>query len=257
MIFRRVKAHIEKENWFAVFIDFLIVVVGVFIGIQVANWNEGQQNRTEEKELLLRLHQEVRDLNIIHHKEKLDYEARGKVLENLNPVLFSQQAIRPLSELECLRIVGSHVYRKPSDNLPVLDELLTTGRFDIFKDQAIKQKLSKYLLFRERQRGNHNERTNELFRLYSLHPDLISASLETKDNNSDGFEFLTGDKYQWAMKCDVEKMRNNAKFLNEYFDNVARTSNVIQAYRERELQLKELEKTLAVKLGLTSNGETS
>jgi len=40
MIFRRVKAHIEKENWFAVFVDFCIVVVGVFIGIQVANWNE-------------------------------------------------------------------------------------------------------------------------------------------------------------------------------------------------------------------------
>ena len=40
MLFRRVKAHIEKENWFAVFVDFLIVVVGVFIGIQVANWNK-------------------------------------------------------------------------------------------------------------------------------------------------------------------------------------------------------------------------
>jgi len=40
MIFRRIKAHIEKENWFAVGIDFCIVVIGVFIGIQVANWNE-------------------------------------------------------------------------------------------------------------------------------------------------------------------------------------------------------------------------
>ncbi|GLQ21684.1 hypothetical protein ACFFUB_09330 [Algimonas porphyrae] len=40
MIFRRIKAHVEKENWFAVGIDFAIVVVGVFIGLQVANWNE-------------------------------------------------------------------------------------------------------------------------------------------------------------------------------------------------------------------------
>ena len=37
MIFRRIKSHIEKENWFAVFIDLCIVVIGVFIGIQVAN----------------------------------------------------------------------------------------------------------------------------------------------------------------------------------------------------------------------------
>ena len=44
MILRRIKAHVEKENWFAVGIDFLIVVVGVFIGIQVANWNEARQD---------------------------------------------------------------------------------------------------------------------------------------------------------------------------------------------------------------------
>lgn len=49
MILRRIKAHVEKENWFAVFIDFCIVVVGVFIGIQVANWNEarGEERRAE------------------------------------------------------------------------------------------------------------------------------------------------------------------------------------------------------------------
>ena len=49
MIFRRIKSHIEKENWFAVFIDLCIVVIGVFIGIQVANWNEarGEERRAE------------------------------------------------------------------------------------------------------------------------------------------------------------------------------------------------------------------
>ena len=42
MILRRIKAHVEKENWFAVGIDFCIVVVGVFIGLQVGNWNEAR-----------------------------------------------------------------------------------------------------------------------------------------------------------------------------------------------------------------------
>ena len=35
MIFRRIKAHIAKEDWFAVFIDFIIVVFGVYMGFQV------------------------------------------------------------------------------------------------------------------------------------------------------------------------------------------------------------------------------
>ena len=44
MILRRLKTHIEKENWFAVFIDFCIVVIGVFVGLQVANWHEERVN---------------------------------------------------------------------------------------------------------------------------------------------------------------------------------------------------------------------
>jgi hypothetical protein len=42
MILRRVTEHVKAQNWFAVGVDFVIVVVGVFIGIQVANWNESR-----------------------------------------------------------------------------------------------------------------------------------------------------------------------------------------------------------------------
>ena len=55
MIFRRLKAHIEKENWLAVGIDFAIVVIGVFIGIQVANWNEARQIDERRANALLSL----------------------------------------------------------------------------------------------------------------------------------------------------------------------------------------------------------
>lgn len=59
MLFRRIKAHILKENWFAVFVDFVIVVFGVFIGIQVANWNEAQTFNDKEVELLKELKTEI------------------------------------------------------------------------------------------------------------------------------------------------------------------------------------------------------
>ena len=45
MISRRIIAHVRSQDWFAVFIDLVIVVVGVFIGIQVANWNEDRAER--------------------------------------------------------------------------------------------------------------------------------------------------------------------------------------------------------------------
>jgi hypothetical protein len=36
MILRRVIEHVKAQNWTAMALDFLIVVTGVFIGIQVA-----------------------------------------------------------------------------------------------------------------------------------------------------------------------------------------------------------------------------
>ena len=46
MILRRITEHVKTQNWLAVAIDFVIVVGGVFIGIQAANWNAA---RAEER----------------------------------------------------------------------------------------------------------------------------------------------------------------------------------------------------------------
>jgi hypothetical protein len=40
MLLRRVIEHVRNQQWVAIGIDLVIVVLGVFIGIQVANWNE-------------------------------------------------------------------------------------------------------------------------------------------------------------------------------------------------------------------------
>ena len=95
MIFRRIKAHIEKENWFAVFVDFLIVVVGVFIGIQVANWNDSRATYQTETRLLHELKREVEKSIVLsnHHitsyqqvtnagKRSLEFIAQGKPCED-------------------------------------------------------------------------------------------------------------------------------------------------------------------------------
>ncbi len=39
MILRRITEHIKAQNWTAVALDFFIVVMGVFIGLQVQEWN--------------------------------------------------------------------------------------------------------------------------------------------------------------------------------------------------------------------------
>lgn len=45
MILRSLTQHVRDQNWFAVALDFFIVVFGVFIGLQVNNWNAARADR--------------------------------------------------------------------------------------------------------------------------------------------------------------------------------------------------------------------
>ena len=45
MRLRRIIEHLAAQHWTAMWIDLVIVVVGVFIGIQVSNWNQARARR--------------------------------------------------------------------------------------------------------------------------------------------------------------------------------------------------------------------
>ena len=55
MILRRLTANIKAQNWFAVVLDFVIVVVGVFVGLQVSNWNDVKKEEMSRGYYLERL----------------------------------------------------------------------------------------------------------------------------------------------------------------------------------------------------------
>jgi len=55
MKLRRITEHLKKQNWTAVALDLAIVIVGVFIGIQVSNWNQERIEKRDTAQLLLEL----------------------------------------------------------------------------------------------------------------------------------------------------------------------------------------------------------
>lgn len=52
MIFRRTVANLRAQNWTAVTIEIGIVIIGVFIGVQAANWNEQRLEKARAERLL-------------------------------------------------------------------------------------------------------------------------------------------------------------------------------------------------------------
>jgi len=59
MILRRLTTAFRKQDWFTVAVETLIVVFGVFIGLQVNNWNEARAVRAQEHSKLLLLSDEI------------------------------------------------------------------------------------------------------------------------------------------------------------------------------------------------------
>lgn len=59
MIFKRFAANLRAQNWFAIAVELGIVIVGVFIGTWVANWNQERAAQRETTALLLQLRPEM------------------------------------------------------------------------------------------------------------------------------------------------------------------------------------------------------
>lgn len=49
MIIRRIADAIRAQNWFTVVIEIMIVVIGIFLGMQVTEWNEDREARARTK----------------------------------------------------------------------------------------------------------------------------------------------------------------------------------------------------------------
>ena len=59
MRLRSLTKHIRDQNWFAVALDFFIVVVGILIAFQITSWSAGRALDVKERELLTELKLEI------------------------------------------------------------------------------------------------------------------------------------------------------------------------------------------------------
>lgn len=73
MIYKRVVAGLRAQNWLAISIELAIVIFGVFIGTQVANWNEERLERRQTQRMLVRLQPELDNLLDFHASARAYY----------------------------------------------------------------------------------------------------------------------------------------------------------------------------------------
>ena len=144
MILRRVTAHVKSQNWFAVALDLLIVIVGVFIAIEVANWNEARHERNEERryysQLLVDLKDDLDSLSGAARRARLHDEAAEQVLAKLRGK--PPPGISPVRLAKAIHYAGFIYLPKPARG--TYDELISTGNLGLLRDQQIKSHIADY-----------------------------------------------------------------------------------------------------------------
>ncbi|WP_251359450.1 DUF6090 family protein [Kangiella sp. TOML190] len=142
MLLRRVTQHVKAQNWFAVFVDFVIVVVGVFIGIQVANWNEQIAGEKRAKVLLKRTYNDLNN-DIEVFKAELDYltVVRQYAMTAVNR-LNNKQAID--DEQLVIAIYQATQINGVWSNRATYNEMLSTGDINLIQDEKLKSLIFGY-----------------------------------------------------------------------------------------------------------------
>ena len=77
MILTRLSRAVREQNWFAVVLEFVIVIAGVVIGFQITGWNEARMERASEALALARIQDDV-----VQNLRELDARIRSDQSRN-------------------------------------------------------------------------------------------------------------------------------------------------------------------------------
>ena len=161
MILRRIAEHLKQQHWTGVFIELAIVVLGVFIGMQVSNWNEDRVSRASEVRHLQEISEDLRaDITVFDMIRKaalkrisaVDYvlgEKRGvsrpSALHMPAGETFDIPEGTPIQPADRNNLLaGTNLVRVTVGNRTGFEALLGAGGMQTIRDRRISRQLQQY-----------------------------------------------------------------------------------------------------------------
>ena len=142
---KRLGHALHRQDWATIAIEFVLLVLGVFLGIQVANWNEDRQLEARRSAALSRLHAESeaaiayleRRMGVIAGEADLRTEALRRLSDN------DWEGADPVQMAEAL----DSIQYAPAVSPPrgVYDELISTGLYSELGAPRLRDAVSAYI----------------------------------------------------------------------------------------------------------------
>lgn len=144
MYLNRLADHIRKQDWFVVFIELLVVIVGLVLAFQIDRWREDAAERKLEAVYLQRLAGDIAsDIPQLESAIRLA-DMRKNYAELLmavaeDPAVAMEQPVSFLVAIEQASFTFS-----PNSNKATFEDLRSTGNMRLIRDQQLKTRLNEY-----------------------------------------------------------------------------------------------------------------
>jgi hypothetical protein len=142
MILRRISQSLKEQNWTAIAIEFVLLVAGVFLGIQVQEWQGDLANHRLERGYLERMLRDI-DLSIDTNQlnmARLQRYSIGQIAVVSSLVrceLAADQRDAFANGMGNIAKVGPSVFV-----MNTVDEMLSAGHFSLIRNAAVRDAMN-------------------------------------------------------------------------------------------------------------------
>ena len=184
MILRRLSQSLKDQNWTAIVIEFVLLVAGVFLGIQVANWNEARRDHHRERAYLGRIAAEMDESVLsIERSNALTQKRMG-----MNQLLIDAVAQPQLVRTDPGRFIyavtrGGYTFA-PNVRGYTFEEIKSSGNLGILSDPQLSLDLMAFYSEVQQKAQWNNQRSLSQFEYIVRSAGILSAgqlALEADD----------------------------------------------------------------------------
>lgn len=213
MLLRRITSHVDEQNWFAVVVDLIIVIVGVFIGIQVANWNDELGDQRLGHYYTARL---ITDLESDLAVGTTLFDYYNQVLESVEEADRLLAATNPDAQAVVVAAYRASEFNNNPTNSATWDQIVSSGHIGLLQSPAIERGLSEYYKYQGPLNAGNFRVLDSPYRLAvrSLIP--LPVQLAIRESCSDVWDELknsTGLVSECVLDIDDSELRRTADAL--------------------------------------------
>ena len=204
MILDNLTRAFKTQNWFAVALEFVIVIAGVVIGFQVSQFAQERSQRASALQILTQVEIEIREIATVRENTLAGLNRHLEALTGASLVIAGRVEADVLTPEQCEAVASSGRITLAPDSLPAIEALLDTGVLSAIGDDALRLAASRFVTKQEAVREWARLEHSELHDLADVFPDLVRYEF-SQAPDEDGV---------WAprARCELEAMRESRNF---------------------------------------------